>query len=200
MNPKMSEDVGNGDVDLTPPKGLPAGEFMVETWREAARAKKAAMTAANASGEALHAVGELTAEVARLSEKLDELRSDLRRATDRPPPMRAELASGIDLRALEEKAVEAVKEGIESPTKTPVDEVRRIFAEEENKREVAREFARLKKVEADAKAEEERKASDAKAHTAQRKADRRKLAIGIAIAIGGAGGWKAVEFLIAHIH
>ena len=47
------------------------------------------------------------------------------------------MPSGIDLEEFAERAVAAIQEGIASPSKTPEDEVRRLFAEEQAKREAA---------------------------------------------------------------
>ncbi|HEY2598583.1 MAG TPA: hypothetical protein VGJ79_08900 [Candidatus Dormibacteraeota bacterium] len=82
-------------------------------------------------------------DMARLEKKVDDLSTDVRHAmrvatTPPPPPMRPESASVVDFRELGERAVVAVREGIESPTKTPEDEIRRLFAEEAERREGAK--------------------------------------------------------------
>lgn len=80
--------------------------------------------------------------IAKVDDKVSELALEVRKARlatmPPPPPMRGEASSQVYFRELAERAVSAVKEGLESPTKNPEDEVRRVFAEEEDKRELAR--------------------------------------------------------------
>lgn len=137
--------------DMTPPKGLASAEFMVETWRESNRAKRAANGARRcAETAAAHALDACEG-VGRLSSEVSALHAEVRKVTGlasiRPPmpPMRAEASSSHNLQALEERAIAALNEGIRAPGKQPDEEVRKIFAEEA-------ENARLRRVDKDAEA------------------------------------------------
>lgn len=135
------EDVNGLDEhaeDMTPPKGLASTEFMVATWREAKLAqveakgaRKAAETAGSHALDACEAVGKLAAEVS-------SLRTDVRRATMRPPPaMRAELPSGINLEEFARKVAAAALEGDRRDGTTPEEQVEKVIESVEQKREAA---------------------------------------------------------------
>ena len=121
------------DLTLSPPRNARARSCSgQDTTFGHRRGLKSAMK--NVANE-VHELRDEVAEVKGIGMRVEASVAGIRRLT--VPPPRVEMPSGIDLEEFAERAVAAIQEGIASPSKTPEDEVRRLFAEEQSKREAA---------------------------------------------------------------
>lgn len=113
--------------------------------------------------------------------------------SDAPPPMRPEAQSAIDWGEFTEKAVEAVRVGIARRDTTPEEQIRKLIAEEEQRRTEAREVARLKK-----------DAEEQAARVLKAREDRKKMLHGIIKTIVGAIGtaafFEAMKYVLSFHH
>jgi hypothetical protein len=121
----------NGDR-LTPPHGLPARELLKSVAEKTTQhdsdieaLRSSAKTIADGVGDLHEWKGEVMTKFAVLEEKVDGLALDVRR-TLRPPPMRTEMPSGIDLEAFAERVAAAALEGQARHDSTPEREVEKI--------------------------------------------------------------------------
>lgn len=169
MNPRLTE-AAEPESDLTPPKGVPATEWMREAWRRASLARKTALEMTQQVLDLRGDVAEVKGMVARIDARL------LAHNIKSIPPMRGEQPSGLDFHALETTAVEAADRGEKRPDLTAAGEVRRVIQDAWTNYEAQRAI----------RAEEERKRSI------------RKVAEMIVGGVGVAGLVELARLLLAH--
>jgi hypothetical protein len=156
----------NGALPESYPPGANTEERVVNTWR-------AVMSIANREADLHAAVIVIDSKVSRIMAKLG-ISSSVPLPSMRPPA-----DSVHDFESLKVRAEAAAAEGERKPGTDAATEVRRLFEEEESKREAIRQARRLAELEAEA---------------LQRQADRRKFWVGVVKTItGGLGLTGAVE-------
>lgn len=169
MNPRLTE-AAEPEVDLTPPKGIPAAEWMQQSWRMAKLARKAALELTEEVQGLRGDVAEVKGVVARIDARL------MAHGIKSIPPMRGEQPSGLDFHALETSLVDAADRGERRPDLTAAGEVRRAVQDAWTNYEAQRAL----------RAEEDRKRSI------------RKVAETIAGGLGVAGLVELARLLLAH--
>ena len=126
----------NGDR-ITPPHGLPARELLEKHDSDIAALRRSATSLANSVVELEEWRGAVMVEFAKVHTEIADLGTDVRR-TLRPPPMRSEAPSGLDL-LLEEADEIKVKaaEGERRPDTTPDEQVAPILLRLRDRKELA---------------------------------------------------------------
>lgn len=140
MTTRSIVDADEIEDDLTPPKGVATLEWMREAWRKATLARKGMLALTDKVTELQGEVDTVKGVVMRIDANIVDIKTDVRRATTPPPPMRdkVDTLSTIDVHEMARKVAAAAIEGERRSDTTPDEQVARVVEELEAKRELAK--------------------------------------------------------------